>query len=269
MKIHQLRNATLVIESGNHAILIDPMLSAKSAQPPFSLFRAKPRRNPTVELPNNANDILSKVTHAIITHSQTFGIQALQHTDHLDQDGETFLKNRNIPIATPAKDADYLRRKGLDVVCDATPWQRTEFAGGFITAIPAQHGHGWIHKVMANGAGFVIALSNEPSVYVSGDTVLTDDVRRALDELKPDIAIVAAGNAKMDVGNPLLMGADELIEFIQRSPGQVIANHMEALNHCHIDRTQLSALITQYGLGDKVLIPADGETLTFAERITA
>lgn len=43
----------------------------------------------------------------------------------------------------------------------------------------------------------------------------------------------------------------------------MIANHMEALNHCAVTRTILKEAIDKNGLSDKVLIPADGETLEF------
>ncbi|MFA0370788.1 MBL fold metallo-hydrolase, partial [Vibrio sp. 10N.222.54.F6] len=142
-------------------------------------------------------------------------------------------------------------------------WQTIDFLDGKLTAVPALHGHGWIHKVMANGVGFFLALPNEPSIYISGDTVLTDGVKRALTELKPDITVVAAGRARMDVGQPLLMSIDEVMEFIRLSPNKVIANHMEALNHCAVTRPILKEAIDKNGLSDKVLIPADGETLEF------
>ena len=115
---------------------------------------------------------------------------------------------------------------------------------------------------MANGCGFYLALPNQPSIYISGDTVLTSEVKRALEQLKPDITVVAAGQAQMDVGQPLLMPASEVIEFIKRSPGTVIANHMEALNHCPVDRIALRSALEREGLSDKVLIPQDGETLS-------
>ncbi|MFC3185594.1 hypothetical protein ACFOD0_01615 [Shewanella intestini] len=67
----------------------------------------------------------------------------------------------------------------------------------------------------------------------------------------------------MDVGQPLLMSADEVMEFIRLSPGQVIANHMDALNHCGTTRKIMNESISKSGLSDKVLIPADGETLEF------
>lgn len=154
MKIHHLRSATFVIESQGHFILVDPMLGKKGSQPPFSVIRAKAKKNPTVELPNNAEALLAKVTHTLITHSQTFGIKALQHGDHLDSAGEKFLVEHNIPVATPSKDQAYLEKYGIHVEWGVKDWETVEFLDGRLTAVPAQHGHGWIHKVMANGVGF-------------------------------------------------------------------------------------------------------------------
>ncbi|TKB56508.1 MBL fold metallo-hydrolase [Ferrimonas aestuarii] len=264
MKVHHLRSATFIIESGEHFILIDPMLGKKGSMPPFSVFRFKAEKNPTVDLPANADQLLDKVTHCIITHSQTFGFKPLQHGDHLDPAGETFLRQRNIPVITPAKDKAYLEKYGMTVSHGVAPWQTVAIAGGKVTAVPSQHGHGWIHKVMANGAGFLIELEGEPSIFVSGDTVLTDEIRRALTELKPDYAVLAAGQAQMDVGQPLLMAKSEMMEFIGLAPGKVIANHMEALNHCPVDRRALRTLVAEQGVADKVLIPEDGETLSLS-----
>lgn len=262
MKIHHLRSATFVIESGKHFILIDPMLGAKGTIPPFSVLRFKPKKNPTVELPANTDKMLEKVTHTILTHSQTFGFKPLQHSDHLDLAGEQFLVSRNIPVTTPAKDKAYLEKYGITVANGVDDWQTIDFLGGKITAVPAQHGHGWIHKLMANGSGFFLELPNEPSIYISGDTVLTADVRRALTELQPDITVVAAGEAQMDVGQPLLMSTSEILEFVALSPNKVIANHMEALNHCPTDRKTFKRVLEENKLADKVFIPEDGETLS-------
>ena len=80
MKIHHLRNATFVIESGSNCILIDPMLSGKGELPPFALFRHKPKRNPTVSLPENT--ILAQYQgshnirgHVFILDKKYFGSQ--------------------------------------------------------------------------------------------------------------------------------------------------------------------------------------------------
>ena len=263
MKIHHLRNATFVIESGKFHILIDPMLSKKGKLPPFAWLRHKPRRNPLVSLPENASDVLGPVTHCLITHSQKFGTKALQHTDHLDPAGESFLRKNNIPVITRRQDASHLKKMGLNVVVDLNYWQPEPLLDGEITAIPALHGHRWINGLMANGAGFFIQLPDEPSLYISGDTVYTQDVERVLTEFQPDIAVMAAGSASLDVGGPILMSLEELVTFVREAPHKVVANHLEALNHCPTSRSQIKQTLAHHGLLSKVSIPSDGETLTY------
>ena len=262
MKIHHLRNATFVIESGSNHILIDPMLSGKGELPPFAHFRHKPERNPTVSLPDNASQILDKVTHCLITHSQKLGIELLTHTDHLDNPGKSFLQKNNIPVVCRQQDAAYMKKNGISVEAKLNYWQAEQLLGGQITAVPALHGHSWIHNFMANGAGFYLKLPDEPSIYISGDTVYTDDVDRALNEFKPDIAVVAAGSASLDVSKPILMTIEEIMTFIRTAPNKVIANHLEALNHCPVTRSQLKQILEHNGLLSKTFIPTDGETLT-------
>ncbi|MCP4699748.1 MAG: MBL fold metallo-hydrolase, partial [Gammaproteobacteria bacterium] len=240
---------------GRHFVLIDPMLSKKGKLPPFTFFRHKPKRNPLVSLPDNASHILNKVTHCLITHCRTFGIKALQHTDHLDAPGEDFLRKNNIPVVCPEKDADYLKKYGINVEISLKHHQTEQFLNGEIRAVPARHGHGWIHNLMANGAGFFLRLPGECSIYISGDTVYTEDVKRALTELEPDIAVAAAGGARLDVGGQILMPLEETVAFVRAAPGKVVANHLEALNHCPVTRSQLKHALENNDLLTKTFIP--------------
>lgn len=239
------------------------MLGAKGSLPPFSWLRFKSLKNPLVDLPPHVDQVLDKVTSCLITHSQKLGIKALQHTDHLDETGEAFLRANNTPIATLADDAPVLKRHGLNIQVELAYWQAQPFLGGDLVAIPAQHGHSWVHHFMANGAGYVLRLPGEPCLYLSGDTVYTPDVEKALEELKPDIAVMAAGTATLDISDPILMSMDELIQFVRTAPGKVIANHLEALNHCPTTRRRLKEALESQGLLSKVFIPDDGEVLTF------
>lgn len=252
MQLHHLRNATFIIESNKDFILVDPMLSKKGEIVPFAVIKHKARRNPTVELPDNAQPLLNKVTHCVITHCQK------KHLDHLDSAGENFLRTKNIPVTCHIDDKNYLVARGINVVNAVNHWTPAKFIDGEITAVPAQHGHGWVHKIMANGVGFHIELKNEPSIYISGDTVLTDDVKKALHELQPDIAVVACGYASIDVGKPILMSQDEIMEFSRLAPKLVFANHLESLNHCAMTRAHLAKVLQGQGLAEKTWIPKDG-----------
>jgi len=253
MKLHHIRSATFIIETGDHFILVDPMLSAKGKLMPFSVIKHKARLNPIVDLPNNTENLLQKVTHCIITHCQK------KHLDHLDGAGEKFLKDNNIPVTCSIRDKNYLKRRGINVVGTVENWKQSPFLNGSITAIPAQHGHGWVHHIMEDGVGFYIQFKDESSIYISGDTVLTENVKRALTEFKPNIAVVACGYASIDIGKPILMSLEEIIEFIKLSPNVVFANHLEALNHCPMTRNHLASQLEKNNLLAKVWLPKDGE----------
>lgn len=251
MKIHHIRNATMVIEIGDQFILVDPMLGSSKTSAPFAFFKHKAQRNPLVDLPENSMQIINKTTHCLITHL---------HPDHLDKDAEDFLIRNTTAITCHEKDEKTLQKRGLSILNSLSFWEESSFLNGKIIPIPAKHGYGWVSKLMGNVAGYYITLPNSPSLYISSDTIYTDDVHKVLTELQPDISVLACGSASLDIGKPLLMDMTDLLKFIKNAPGKVLANHMEALNHCPTTREQLRNEIEKIGLIDKVAIPNDGET---------
>jgi len=254
MKIHHLRNATLVIETEKHVILVDPMLGKRKTIPPFTIFRYKPKRNPLVALPKNSREILSKVTHCLITHL---------HPDHIDKAGEVFLRRKSIAVICSSKDEKELTKRGLNIVQTLNYWEPQPFLDGRIIGIPALHGYGFIAKLMGNVMGFHIELANEKSIYISSDTIFTDDVQKVLIELKPDIATVACGTARLDFGQPLLMRMNDILKFAALAPGKVFANHLEALNHCPTTREELKRALSENDLLSKTAIPNDGYAIEY------
>ena len=252
LKIHHLRNATMVLETEKDVILIDPMLGNQGSMPPFTLFRHKARRNPTVPLPKSAKQILNKVTHCLITH---------QHPDHIDSKGVGFLIKKNIPVTCSVKDEKALKKRGLSIVKSLKYWEKQQFLGGTIEGIPAKHGYGFVSKPMGNVIGFYIELSNQKSIYLSSDTIYTASVDKVLKEYKPDINVLACGAAQFDLFKQLIMNVDDIIKFVKNASGKVIANHMESINHCPITRKELKDVLTLNSLIDNVLIPDDGELM--------
>ena len=227
MKIQHFRNATMVIEANDHVVLVDPMLGPKGTMPPFTFFRFKPIKNPIVPLPENCTSTLEKVTHCLITH---------QHPDHIDKEAEKFLIEKNIPVTCSVLDEKAFKKKGLNVVQAINYWKKTVFLGGSIEGIPARHGYGLIAKPAGNVMGFYIELPNQPSIYLSSDTIYTDAVHKVFAGFKPDISVVASGSAQFDVFKPLLMTVEDVVRFTKNAPGKVIANHLEAVNHCPTTR---------------------------------
>ncbi len=257
MRIHQIRNATVVVEAAGQRILVDPMLGAPGTLPPYAVIRFRARMNPLTGLPENAAKTLEGVTAGIISHTH-FGMDC----DHLDRAGAKLLADTKVPVFCNRPDENNLRRRGLQAV-PLTLVSGRPFAGGTITAFDAAHGHCVMRKLMGPGAGYFLEFPGEPSLYISGDTILTDAVRRVLAEKKPDICIIPAGSAQLDFGKPILMPLPEILEFVRLAHGTVVANHLETLNHCPTTRRTLSAAVTAAGLQAKLRIPADGETLTF------
>jgi len=254
MKIHHLRNATLIIEVENNVILVDPMLGGKGTMPTFTYFRFKAQKNPIVPLPENCQDILDKVTHCVISH---------QHPDHIDKAGERFLVENKIPVFCSRKDKAAFLKKGLPIVQSIDYWKSVDFLEGTIEGIPARHGYGFVAKPMGNVMGFYIKFPNQPSIYLSADTVYTESVEKVLKGYKPDISIVASGTAQLDLFKPLLMTIEDIVKFVKKSPGKVICNHLEAVNHCPTTRDQLKEELNSKNLMHKVIIPNDGEVIEF------
>ncbi|MEE9438440.1 MAG: MBL fold metallo-hydrolase [Saprospiraceae bacterium] len=252
LSLHHLRNATMVIETEKDVILVDPMLGLKGTLPTFTFFRFKAQKNPIVHLPEKCSEILKKITHCIITH---------QHPDHIDKEGLRFLKKNNIPITCSVKDEKAFKKKELNIVNVINYWKKNDFLGGTIEGIPAKHGYGFISKPMGNVMGFYIELPNQKSIYISADTVYTDAVDKVLKTYKPNISIVASGTAQLDIFKPLLMTMADILKFVKNSPDIVIANHLEAVNHCPTTRKKLREELEKHKLSYKVEIPIDGEII--------
>ncbi len=258
MHITHLRNATIVIHVGAHHILVDPMLAAKGTLPPLRLFDGKRQRNPLLDLPDTAASALAAVTHCLITHCQK------GHFDHLDSAAKRFLRARDIPVTCTAHDAPYLARRGMNVHALRDDDEAAQpFLDGTIRTIRCTHGRGLVGAFMEHGVGYLIALPGEPTLYLSGDTILSPTVRAAVARYQPDVCVVPAGGARMDVGGEIIMGPDEVIALAGIAHGTVVANHLEALSHCPPTRAALAAAAVAAGVDARLRIPADGETLAF------
>ncbi|MCP5061850.1 MAG: hypothetical protein GY936_05210 [Ignavibacteriae bacterium] len=59
------------------------------------------------------------------------------------------------------------------------------------------------------------------------------------------------------------MGTDEILELASLMNGKLIANHLEALDHCSTTRNELVEKVKDIGLENKIIIPQDGELIKF------
>lgn len=247
MKLHHLRNATALLQLGPHRLLIDPMLSEPGVMPGFKMFGGGRRPNPLVPLPPGADAALTSATGAIITH---------EHPDHLDGPGVSWLASRGLTVWAAPTDVAALRGRGLK----AEPWT-ADSLGLDVEVIPAQHGHGALSWLMGPVAGVYLAHPDEPSVYLTSDTVLSLGVSEAITRLRPDVILAPAGAANMGLGGDILFSIDELVALARLAPGLVVFNHLEALDHCPTTRAALRARLAAEGLAARCRVPEDGEVV--------
>ncbi|MEM6930621.1 MAG: MBL fold metallo-hydrolase [Myxococcota bacterium] len=249
MRIHHLRNATVIVEIGEHRLLVDPMLARAGSVPGFKVFGGGRRNNPLVPLPDGAHAALEQATAVVVTH---------EHPDHIDRKAIAWIRSRGLPVWASRVDAANLRRKGLDVhVMD------DGLLGMPAEIVPAQHGRGLQAWIMGPVSGLYLEPPGEPSLLLTSDAVLTDRLLDTLARLQPDIVVAPAGSANLGLGGDILFSVDELVTLTRAAPGQVVLNHLEALDHCPTTREGLRARLAAEGLLEQVWIPEDGEARIF------
>lgn len=243
-RVRLVRHATLQLEHAGRRLLVDPMLGPAGARPAIA-NTANDRRNPLVELPEPAGDVVAWAEAVLVTHL---------HADHFDPEAAELIGGR-LPVFCQPEDVATLRERGIEQatpVGEALAWDGLE-----LVRTGGRHGTGEIGARMAPVSGFVVRGGGR-SVYVAGDTIFCEEVADALATHTPDAVIVNAGGARFVEGDPITMTAQDVLAVRDAAPGAtLVAVHLEAINHCLETRAELAAATA----GRRVVIPADGESV--------
>lgn len=248
LRLRLIRNATCVIAYAGRSILLDPFLSDAGVLPAFN-NTPNPRPNPLVPLPVPAAQVVNGIDATLLTHL---------HVDHWDTVARDLLPKSTTLFAQPA-DIARLSQNGFTArAIDAT----TSWEGITIVRTGARHGTGDVGQRMGAVSGYVLKHAGSPTVYLAGDTIWCPEVADAIRQHAPDIIVVNAGQAQFLDGGPIIMGVDDVVKVCQAAPkADVIAMHMEAVNHCVLTREGLRAGLSRAGVAATVKIPRDGEEL--------
>lgn len=251
ISVRLLRHATLIIEINNKQLLVDPMLSPKDALEPVPNC-GNEIRIPMVELPVNSSElttILKEVAAVVVTHL---------HRDHWDIAAQQLIDKNKLIFCQPG-DSNTIKSQGFNNVQpinDSFDWE-----GITIVRTNGQHGTGEIGKKMGTVSGFVFK-NNDKSIYLAGDTVWCEDVEKALEQFKPDTTILNTGGAKFLTGDPITMTPEGVLQVHKKLPEtQIIAVHMDTVNHCFVRRSDLARILVEKKPPLKIIIPKDGEQI--------
>ena len=259
MQLTQVRNATLVLHYAGKTFLIDPMLAEKEAWPGFA-GNARPHlRNPMVDLPMPVTQLLD-VDAVILTHT---------HTDHWDEAAQQLVPKTMMIYTQNHSDAELIRSQGFVNV--QVLQEENRFADGLtLFKTEGQHGSNALYadnvmaELLGDACGLVFTHPAEKRLYIAGDTVWVKPYVRNLQRFRPEVVVMNTGNATNDRYGPIIMGKEDTLRTLTIVPeATLVASHMEAINHCLLTRAELRAYAEEQGISDQVLIPANGETMTF------
>ncbi|MGI4717297.1 MAG: MBL fold metallo-hydrolase [Janthinobacterium lividum] len=260
VQIQQIRNATAKIHYAGKTFLLDPFLAKKGKYPGFEgTFNSK-LRNPLVELPMPANDVLKGVDAVIVSHT---------HLDHWDGGDHRFIPKAIPLFVQDETDAKLIRGQGYTNV--RIMGENTAFEGVQLSKTGGQHGTDEMYskkplaEALGKAMGIVFQAPGAKTIYFVGDTIWRSDVDQALAKFKPDVIVLNAGDARM-VGytGSIIMGKDDVLHAYQAVPNAtIVATHMDAINHMTLSRKELKEHVKQHGIQNRVRIPEDGEVLKF------
>ncbi|KAJ4460216.1 putative 4-alpha-glucanotransferase DPE2 [Paratrimastix pyriformis] len=239
VKIQLIRHATVILEHHGHRLMIDPMLSPPEVYD--TLASAGPfasRRNPLVPLPVPVESLLN--TDAVfISHD---------HNDHFDVFAKEHLPHETNMIA-PSRDVRTYQKLGFNRILGVTDEAAVPvpIPGCEVDVVTTggKHGSGLVGKMMGKVAGFVMrfgpAAGPRLTVYIAGDSIWCPEVDAALKQYHPDIVLLNAGAAKLNMGDPITMTDGDVLNVLAAVPAttKVVPIHMEVLNHCRLTRAAL------------------------------
>ena len=171
---------------------------------------------------------LGPIDAVLLTHDH--------HADNLDDAGRELL--RTVPIIVTTTSG--ARRLG-GVAAGLRAWETTRLERDGrptidVTATPCRHGPPGSHPIVGDVIGFALRWAGQANgqLWISGDTVLFDDLRQVPQRLDIGTAIVHLGAVKFRITGPLryTMDASQAVELLAGVPvATVVPVHSDGWSH--------------------------------------
>ncbi len=223
---------TLLIELDGWRLLTDPTFDAPGAHYDFGWGTSSDK----LVGPALAVADLPPIDAVLLTHDQ--------HADNLDTTGRRLLSSVDTVVTT----TQGARRLGGGVrglaagrTIRLSAPDKPELE---IVATPARHGPPLSRPIVGDVVGFALRRPGDASfaVWITGDTVLSRELRRTAAAMPVDVLVVHVGGVRFPVTGPLrytMTGrrAVELIELVR--PRAAVPVHYEGWSHFRDDRSAL------------------------------
>jgi L-ascorbate metabolism protein UlaG (beta-lactamase superfamily) len=277
MELRYLGTATLALRLGDARLVTDPAFDPRGTQYDFGPWYA-PRTWFSSEKTYETPPLADEVDAFLVSHDQ--------HADNLDFAGRRLVGSSRAPVVTTRAGARRLARaapqgrdsrpgEGLglgDRAHSLSAGASTTVCGVTITATPARHGPRGTPQI-DEVIGFLIEAPGQPTIWVSGDTVLHEPLRAALGELRArgkrvDVAVVHCGAVNFPklpiLGKQLFTfdAAQAIAAVGLLDPGLIVPVHRDGWTHFRQPEAELRAAFSAAGLAERTRFLDLGETLT-------
>jgi L-ascorbate metabolism protein UlaG (beta-lactamase superfamily) len=249
-KVTYLGHASILIESGEEAILTDPVFSDRIGR--FFTKRVAPS--------SFGPEALQSVVGVLISHP---------HHDHLDYPSLKRIRPTP-PIVVPWGVAPTMRWRGFHDVRVVRPWESVSIGAWRVVAVPSRHFGGRLPLVGTSGhVGYV--LTGPSCIYFAGDTGLDDRLFREIGrQFEIDLAILPIAGAVFPGFRPNHMNSrDALQAFHCLVARQMIPMHFgtfpASFEHPEEPLRSLIQESGREGVQDRVRILPEGGSLLLAQ----
>ena len=251
MKLKYYRHATFLMTIHDRKFLVDPMYMKKGQIPPIP-FTLNFHRNPLQNFPGEY-PVIEEKDVVLITH---------HHFDHFDKIAAKKLCKRSLVIS-PANGFKRLQRMGFVNILPMCPGQNVEIKSFKIHAVPVKHSQRLEKLLYKPGIGYLIEFA-KGNIYISGDTVLFNDLADFLKKYSVDLAIFYGGAARIPLLGRHTLSGEEILSLINDiQPRSSVILHLNGLNHCTEDRQDVKASVDSVNITSEVILPLSGEEHIF------
>jgi L-ascorbate metabolism protein UlaG (beta-lactamase superfamily) len=232
LRITHIGGPTVLIEVDGWRLLTDPTFDPPGRRYSFGWGSGSRKlTGPAVALAD-----VGPIDAVLLSHDH--------HGDNLDTAGRALLPSAGAVLTTVSG----ARRLGGNAR-GLAPWATTRLEAPNrpaidITATPCRHGPPLSRPIAGDVIGFALRWDGQQHgvLWISGDTVLYDGVRRVADRLQIGTALVHLGGVRFPVSGPIryTMTAREAVELCRLiGPRTAIPVHYEGWEHFRQDRAAI------------------------------